>query len=94
MNARNYYQFGGIEGLPSGNLLLTLRDSVSECDRDGKLSWSAPAPRPSSVQRLANGNTLVASNGSFATIEFDRAGKAVWEFKFADNSIPFRARRR
>jgi hypothetical protein len=94
VNAQNYYQFGGIEALPSGNLLLTQRDSVSEFDPDGKSSWSAPAVRPSSVQRLANGNTLVASNGSFSINEFDRSGKAVWDYKFADNSIPFRARRR
>jgi hypothetical protein len=89
-----YHPFGGIEGLPSGNLLVTQRDSVVECDPSGNSIWSAPIARPGDVQRLSNGNTIVVSTANYTVSELDRAGQSVWEYKFTDGTTPYRARRR
>ena len=77
--------------------LVTQRDSVAEYDGTGGAPvWQATCSRPTSVQRLPNGNTLVASGMSAASgvIELDRAGQTVWEYKSTDNFLPWRARRR
>ncbi len=65
----------------AGTLLLARTDlnKVSELDRSGKEVWSAAVARPWSVQRLRNGNTLVASFDMFVR-ELDPHGKTVWEF--------------
>jgi hypothetical protein len=51
---------------------------------------------PMSAVRLANGNTLVATNvvqnNTQRIAELDRNGKTVWEYK--DSGRPWRARRR
>lgn len=93
---RNYLPFAGIDALPGGNVILTLLDKIVEYDREGVQKSSMPASKPVSVQRLANGNTLVATTGTneAAIVELDSSGKAIWEFKPADGMIPFRARRR
>jgi len=94
--ARNYLPFGVVDMLPDGNVILTQRDSVAEFDRDGSQKWSVAASRPTSAQRLANGNTLTTTSapGALAVVEFDATGKPVWENRLTDGSIPFRARRR
>jgi hypothetical protein len=86
--------FGGIDALPGDRLILTQVNAVIECDRDGTQSWSAPVSRPSDVQRLANGNTLVTLSGSMQVTELDRSGTSVWDYKSVDGHIPYRARRR
>jgi hypothetical protein len=95
-SGRNYMPFGGVESLPDRRVLLTLRESVAEFDAGGQQLWSAAVSRPTSVQRLANGNTLATSTGpnTLGVIELDRSGKQAWEFRFTDGSIPYRARRR
>jgi hypothetical protein len=44
------------------------------------------------VIRLANGNTVVASNATGRVVELDRSGKEVWDYK-GDGRL-MRARRR
>ncbi|HEY1378860.1 MAG TPA: HEAT repeat domain-containing protein [Gemmataceae bacterium] len=94
---RMYYSFGGLDVLPNNHILVTQRDGVAEYDGSGGPPvWQAAFPRPTSVQRLPNGNTLVASGLSpnSAAAELDRAGHTVWEYKPPDGSMPWRARRR
>jgi hypothetical protein len=95
---RVFYTFGGVEVLPSGRILVTQRDGVAEYDPDGGEKWSAKFSRPNSVQRLPNGNTLVASGMSplpqAVVAELDRGGHTVWEYSPPDGSQPWRARRR
>ena len=47
---------------------------------------------PNRAIRLPNGNTLVASQNTRKIMEFDRAGRNVWEF--ATDGMVFNARRR
>ncbi|HUR19678.1 MAG TPA: hypothetical protein VMZ90_02640 [Vicinamibacterales bacterium] len=65
----------------AGTMVLAHTDlnKVVEYDETGKSIWSVDAARPYSVQRLANGNTLITSFDVFIR-EFDRQGKVVWEF--------------
>jgi HEAT repeat protein len=91
---RRVNPFGALEVLATGHVLLALTDAVAEFDADGRQVWSAPYTRPSSVQRLANGNTLVASTQTLTVAELDRQGQPVWEYKPGDNAMPWRARRR
>ena len=71
-----------VERLPSGNTLMALwsQSVVREVNLKGKTVFEIKMPAknrsPSSVQRLANGNTLVGLSG--AAIEFDAKGKEVW----------------
>jgi len=47
------------------------------------------------VQRLPNGNTLVASANTQKIVELNRAGRVVWEHKTTNQmDQPFRVRRR
>jgi hypothetical protein len=71
-------------GLPNGHRLLTLyRDrAVVEYDNHGREVWrrNALPGAPSSVQRLENGNTLVAcTHGRNAVIEIEPAGTIEWQ---------------
>ncbi len=53
---------------------------VVEYDARGKEVWRQSTPgQPTSVERLANGRTLLALSDSGKVIEMDRAGKVVWE---------------
>jgi HEAT repeat protein len=88
---------GGIEVLPNNHVLVTHRTGVAEYDgTGGNPVWQATFSRPTSVQRLPNGNTLVAS-GNAATpsvVELDRKGQTVWEYKAEAGFMAWRARRR
>jgi hypothetical protein len=89
--------YGGMEVLPNNHVLVVQRDGVGEYDgTGGPAVWHAAFTRPTSVQRLPNGNTLVASGNSpaGAVAELDRSGKIVWEYKPPDGFLPWRARRR
>jgi len=82
-----------VQGLPDGHLLVTSysRKAVLEYDEKSKLvrtfstqSWGSPY----SVQRLTNGNTLVAcyNSGSHKqgnVVEYDPNGKVVWRFAYS-----------
>jgi HEAT repeat protein len=51
---------------------------VTERDLKGNVIWQKQVPgNPSNVQRLANGNTLIAMNGG-AIMEVDRTGKEIY----------------
>lgn len=93
---RMAFSYGGLEVLPNNHVLVTQRDNVAEYDANGKQVWSTNFSRPTSVQRLPNGNTLVSSGLSANSIvaELDQSGKPVWEYKPPDNAMPYKARRR
>lgn len=93
---RQYYGYGSIAVLPNGRILITLLNSVVEYDANGGQHWQATFNRPTSVQRLPNGNTLVCSSTlpSPLVAELDRNGKIVWEFKPPDGMAPWKVRRR
>jgi HEAT repeat protein len=81
--------------LPNGRILvpLTWNSKVVEYDIDGKPVWEANVPQPLSAVRLANGNTLVATQSWPAKlIEVDRSGKVTWETQPATR--PSRIKRR
>jgi HEAT repeat protein len=83
---------GGLELLPSGRLLLTKNSHrVVEIDTAGKIVWQVSMPSAGTATRLANGNTLIASDAAQRVVEVDRAGNIVWEHK--DGNRPWRARR-
>jgi hypothetical protein len=94
---RMYYSVGTVEVLPNNHVLVTQKDMVAEYDGNGGAPvWQASVVRPTSAQRLPNGNTLVSS-GLMATTgvaELDRAGHPVWDYKPADGALPWRAKRR
>jgi len=89
------YVYGGVEVLPNNHVLVTQYTEVAEYDTSGRQVWKAPFQRPTSVQRLPNGNTLVASGllPTSGAVELDRAGRPVWEYK-PDGMLVWRAKRR
>ena len=68
-----------------GTLLVAHMDmrKVVEYDSTGKAVWSYEIDSPWSAERLANGNTLIASN-SRKVVEVDPQGKTAWELTPAD----------
>jgi hypothetical protein len=87
-----------VDFLPNDRLLVAQYNlgKVTEVDVGGRVLWETAVPMPMSAVRLANGNTLVATNvvqnNTQRIAELDRNGKTVWEYK--DNGRPWRARRR
>jgi outer membrane protein assembly factor BamB len=90
-----------VAGLPNGHRLVATASELAVVEYDeswkpvGRISTSKYGT-PYSVQRLDNGNTLVACYGGFSTtqrlssissqgnvLEFDPAGKIVWRFQYA-----------
>ncbi len=66
--------------LPGKRVLVAEFNSnrVTERDFQGKVLWEKRVPsNPSNVQRLPNGNTLIAMNGG-AIMEVDRTGKEIY----------------
>jgi hypothetical protein len=99
---RRTYGYGAVEVLPNGHILMTHQDRVAEYDANGRPHWEAMFTRPSSVQRLPNGNTLVCGSPSPPVgnqtlpfvAELDRNGKTVWEYRPPENMMAWKARRR
>ncbi|MFL5329867.1 MAG: HEAT repeat domain-containing protein [Gemmataceae bacterium] len=86
--------FAGMDVLSNGRILLTQPVGVAEFDTDGHRGWALQKPaQPTSVQRLANGNTLVTAPNERSVLEFDSRGEKVWEYH-PDAGIPRRAHRR
>jgi len=79
-----------VQVLPNKNILLNRAKGVQEVTPDKKVVWEyRSAGSPEAVQRLANGNTLIADNARMTVLELDAAGKTVWEYKVAnDNKRP------
>lgn len=72
----------GAHATPEGHRLAvdSNRSLVVEYDMQGKECWRQSLPgRPTNVQRLDNGRTLIALAEPGKVIEIDRAGKVVWE---------------
>ncbi len=72
----------GCHILNNGNVVFPQQHAnrVFEYDMNGQQVWTATATQPTSVMRLANGNTLIGSSSSpFQAVEVDRAGKEVWK---------------
>jgi len=74
-------------GLPNGNIIVgyvSAPKNVEEYTPDGKAVW-APVNVPSGtggvfdIERLANGNTLIAYTHAGHVTEIDRKGKVVWK---------------
>src|SRR5207248_1192614 len=58
---------------------------VAEYDlKTAKLVWQHTANRPTGVQRLANGNTVIANMNQNLAVEVDPDGEAVWEYAAKD----------
>lgn len=85
----------GADILPGDRIVVSVSSNnrVIEYGPDGKEVWSASVINPTPPTRLANGNTLVASNGRNELVEIDRKGKVVKEWKGLSHN-PFRAFRR
>lgn len=68
--------------LPNGNTLVCCAEPgsrVIEYDSNGKVVWSvSPGPNPVDAQRLVDGKTLVAVQGSRTVNEYDSEGTLGW----------------
>lgn len=95
LGGQSIYGYGAVEVLPNGHILTTLPQGVAEFDATGKQVWQADYSRPSSVQRLPNGNTLVCTSQPPREVaELDRNGRVVWKYQPPDNMLPWKVRRR
>jgi len=82
--------------LANGNYLVPhlLDKAVREYRADGTIAWEAKTPEdpkeswPFTAIRLENGNTLVNCTHGNQTVEFDAAGKIVWQISNADLPSP------
>lgn len=89
------YFYSHLQLLPKNRILVSLVNSVAEYDElTGKQVWSANVTRPSCVQRLPNGNTLVTSYQSRKVVELDRTGKVISEHSPPGGEMPYRAFKR
>lgn len=100
INVGNLSGWGGFEILPNGNFLIAYYSQnakYGEIDKDGKTIWEHSTQggttrlEPTRVQRLRNGNTLVAGGNTMWVAEFDRDKKEIW--KVATKGRPFSVRR-
>jgi len=83
--------WGGFDFLPNGNFLICYYTSArkfAEIDGNGKIVWEhTTGAEPSRIQRLRNGNILIAGGNVHFVAEFDRDRKEVW--KVATKGRPF-----
>lgn len=99
MRTGNPYWQPRLEVTTEGNVLVTERDKVVEYDlKTKKAVWSYAVQNATSVQRLANGNTLVVdgmNNTANPTVrEVTREGEVVWTFAPTDGLRVHRIERR
>jgi HEAT repeat protein len=90
----NFQRFTGFDVLPGDRVLvpLTLSNEIVEYDGKGQVLRKLSVKEPTSVERLPNGHTLVASRNTKQVVELDQGGKVVWEYKAQGYS--WRAHRR
>lgn len=76
-------QGGRIDVTPAGNVLVpeVRNNRVQERDADGKLVREFAVADPIAAHALPNGHVLVTSMSEKRAIEFDRAGREVWQHK-------------
>jgi hypothetical protein len=83
--------WGGFDFLPNGNFLICYYTSArkyAEIDGNGKAVWEhTTSAEPSRIQRLRNGNILIAGGNAHFVAEYDRDKKEVW--KVATKGRPF-----
>ena len=81
-----------VQLLPNGNLLIVRGPTVQEIDKDKKVVHEIGKPTiqgAESAQRLPNGHTVVADNGTHRVVELDENDKVVWSFDVPnDNKRP------
>src|SRR5690606_7939726 len=73
--------------LPGGRILIAESNGrrVTERDTAGNVLWEISIPgEPTGCQRLPTGNTFVSTYGS--AMEFDRAGKKLYEHRLPQGS--------
>jgi hypothetical protein len=94
-------QFGNMEVLPNGNLLIALyqNNKVVEYDLDGNKKWEANVNMPITVQRLPNGHTVVASHHNTneplrRVVELDGNGQQVDAIHVTNTQMVYSAWRR
>ncbi|VTS04544.1 NHL repeat-containing protein [Tuwongella immobilis] len=76
--------WGGFDLMPNGNVLIAsyvAGNRIAEFDPRGKLVWELAVQTPTRVQRLRNGNILVAGGNTPFVAEFDRNKKEVWRIE-------------
>ena len=100
INVGSLSGWGGFEILPNGNFLIAYYGQgakYAEVDKEGKTVWEhstnggATSLNPTRVQRLRNGNTLVAGGNMMFVVEYDRDKKELW--KVPTKGRPFSVRR-
>ena len=85
----------GMDLIGEETILVGEQDKVVEYDlKTGKAGWKHGIGSASSVQRLPNGNTLIASLNTNRVVEVDPDGTEVWEYTSRDNVRVARAYRR
>lgn len=95
-----FQQFQSIDAVDDDKILVCEPNRVVEYDlKTGKEGWKHTINNPTSVQRLPNGNTLIAvlhygNKNTGQVIEIDTAGEVVWEYESKDGLRPARAYRR
>ena len=95
-----FQQFQAIDSVGDDKILVCEPNRVVEYDlKTGKEGWKHTINNPTSVQRLPNGNTLIAvlqygNRNTGKVIEIDTAGEVVWEYESKDGLRPARAFRR
>lgn len=95
----NYYQ-ARITALPDERVLVVEQSRVAEYDlKAGKKDpvWTHNASNPSSAERLPNGNTLIAEQGTNSILEVttrDGKNEVVWKYTPTEARVPVRAIRK
>jgi len=64
------------------------KGKVIEYDKDFKTVWTYATPRPWSVARLHNGNTLIQDETETTCKEVDPQGNLVWSLKKSEIVVP------
>jgi hypothetical protein len=64
------------------------KGKVIEYDKDFKTIWTFATPRPWSVARLHNGNTLIQDETESTCKEVNPQGTVVWSLKKSEISVP------
>jgi hypothetical protein len=68
------------------HVLVCETTQVAEYDlKTAKLVWQHVSTRPTGVQRLPNGNTVIANLNQNTAVEVDPAGEVVWEYAAKDD---------
>jgi HEAT repeat protein len=82
-----------IQYLPGGRVLVAEHDgnTVTERDLQGNVIWERKIDQPLVAQRLANGNTFIATSAQL--VEVDRAGQAVFSVTPASNDTIMKAQK-